>query len=87
VDASTTSAAAPSSCAHSQFTAVTHDERVLAFHRFRGRGKASGIEVAQTGPKGACLFYIRDGKVTKLLLYSVHDRAVADLGLAPDTGT
>ena len=57
------------------------EERVLALHRFTGRGKASGIEVGPTGSRGACLFHVVDGKVTKLLLYSVRDRAYADLGL------
>jgi ketosteroid isomerase-like protein len=58
------------------------DERVLVFHRFRGRGRTSGVEVGPTGAKGACLFCVANGKVTKLSLYSVRDRALADLGLA-----
>jgi ketosteroid isomerase-like protein len=37
------------------------DERVLALHRFFGRGKRSGIEVGQTGSEGACLFSVRNG--------------------------
>jgi len=57
------------------------DERVLVLHRFSGRGKTSGVEVGPTGAKGACLFYVADGQVTKLLLYSVRERALADLGL------
>jgi len=57
------------------------DERVLVLHSFSGRGRTSGIEVGPTGAKGACLFHVSDGKVTKLLLYSVRDRALADLGL------
>jgi ketosteroid isomerase-like protein len=57
------------------------DERVLVLHRFSGRGRTSGVEVGPTGAKGACLFYVADGQVTKLLLYSVRDRALADLGL------
>jgi len=56
-------------------------ERVLVLHRFSGRGKTSRVEVGPTGAKGACLFYVANGKVTKLLLYSNRDRALADLGL------
>jgi len=57
------------------------EERVLVMHRFNGRGRTSGVEVGPTGAKGACLFYVANGKVTKLLLYSVRDRALSDLGL------
>ena len=56
-------------------------ERALVFHRFSGRGKTSRVEVGPTGAKGACLFHVANGKVTKLLLYSNRDRALADLGL------
>ena len=57
------------------------DERVLVLHRFSGRGKTSSVEVGPTGAKGACLFHVANGKVTKLLLYSNRDHALADLGL------
>jgi ketosteroid isomerase-like protein len=56
-------------------------ERVLVLHGFSGRGKTSRVEVGPTGAKGGCLFYVANGKVTKLLLYSNRDRALADLGL------
>jgi ketosteroid isomerase-like protein len=55
--------------------------RVLVVHHFGGRGKTSGLDVGQTTSKGACLFHLADGKVTKLVLYTVRDRAFADLGL------
>jgi ketosteroid isomerase-like protein len=57
------------------------DEQVLVLHRFSGRGKTSGVEVAPTGSRGACVFHVADGEVTRLLLYSIRDRALADLGL------
>ena len=60
------------------------DERVLVFHRFSGRGKTSGVEVGPTGSKGACLFHVLNGKVAKLLLYSLRERARTDLGLSPE---
>jgi hypothetical protein len=57
------------------------DERVLVLLRFGGRGKTSGLEVARMGAAGACLFHIRDGKVTNYIIYWDRDRAFADLGL------
>jgi len=54
------------------------DERVLVLSHFSGRGKMSGLEVGQ---KGAELFHIRDGKVTRLVTYWERERALADLGL------
>ena len=60
------------------------DERVLVLLRFGGRGKTSGLEVARMGAAGACLFHIRDGKVTRIVGYWDCDRAFADLGLVPE---
>ena len=54
------------------------DERVLALINFRGRGKTSGLEIAT---KGAALFQLRDGKVSRIVHYWNRDRALADLGL------
>jgi len=57
--------------------------RVLVFGRMRGRGKTSGVNVET---EFANLLEIRDGTVVALTLYSDRDRAVADLGLAPEGG-
>jgi ketosteroid isomerase-like protein len=63
------------------------DERVLVLHRYEGRGKASGLEIGQMASKGADLFHISDGKVRRLVLYWDRDRALAELGLAPQGGS
>jgi ketosteroid isomerase-like protein len=60
------------------------DGRVLSLDRLSGRGKTSGLELGQWQAKGATLYHVRDGKVTKLVIYSDRDRALADLGLAPE---
>jgi ketosteroid isomerase-like protein len=60
------------------------DERVLVLHRFVGRGKRSGLSVAQMQGAGAAMFQIRDGRVTGLVHYFDRERALADLGVAPE---
>ena len=57
------------------------DERVLVVNHLSGRGKTSGLDLAQIRSTGAALFQIRDGKVTKLHIHWDPDRALADLGL------
>jgi ketosteroid isomerase-like protein len=61
------------------------DERVLVLIHMRGRGKTSGLELEQLGAKAAALYHVRDGKVTRVVQYLDSDRALADLGLAPET--
>lgn len=60
------------------------DERVLVLARNTGRGKASGLDVEQIQHKTANLLQFRDGRVTRLVMYFDRDRALADLGLAPE---
>jgi ketosteroid isomerase-like protein len=57
------------------------DERVLTLDQLSGRGKTSGLELGHMQAKGATLWHVRDGKVTKLVIYWDRDRALADLGL------
>jgi ketosteroid isomerase-like protein len=61
-------------------------ERVLVLMRHGGRGKASGLAVGQLTTEGANVLHVRDGNVERLVLYWDRDRALADLGLAPEGG-
>jgi ketosteroid isomerase-like protein len=62
-------------------------ERVLVLFHFGARGKRSGLEAAQIRTRGAQLFQLRGGKVTRLVQYFDRERALADLGLAPEAGS
>lgn len=62
-------------------------ERVLVLTLYTGRGKTSGLELAQMRTQGAILFHIRDGKVTRRVGYWDREQAFADLGLAPESDT
>jgi ketosteroid isomerase-like protein len=61
---------------------VLDGERVLVLVQNRGRGRTSGLELVQQSV--ANLFQLRGGKVTRLIVYFDRDRALADLGLAPE---
>ena len=55
------------------------EDRVLVLDRSSGRGKTSGLDVERA--RGANLFHLRDGKVTRMRAWFDRDRALADLGL------
>jgi ketosteroid isomerase-like protein len=57
------------------------DDRVLVLLRASGHGKTSGVQIGATGERGANVFHVTNGKVTKLVVYFDRDRALADLGL------
>jgi ketosteroid isomerase-like protein len=63
------------------------DERVLVVVRLGGRGKTSGLELGQVPGRGAGLFHVRHGKVTRYVIYWNRERAFADLGLDSETGS
>jgi ketosteroid isomerase-like protein len=55
------------------------DERVLVLTNNSGRGKTSGLELGEIQTKGANVFHVRGGKVTRLVVYWDRERALADL--------
>jgi ketosteroid isomerase-like protein len=60
-------------------------ERVLALAHYSGRGKASGLELAEVYTQGgASLSHVRGGRVVRPVVYFDRERALADLGLAPE---
>jgi ketosteroid isomerase-like protein len=61
-------------------------ERVLVLTKNRGRGKASGLQLGELQSKGANLFYLRGGKVIRLVLYWDRQRALVDLDLTSEAG-
>jgi ketosteroid isomerase-like protein len=56
-------------------------ERVLVLTLGSGRGKTSGLDAEQIRATGVNLFYIRNGKVVRLVVYFNPARALAELGL------
>jgi len=60
-------------------------DRILVLVHNSGRGRTSGLELEQRSV--ANLFELRDGKVTRLVIYLERENALADLGLTQDTGT
>jgi hypothetical protein len=56
-------------------------ERVLVLTHASGRGRASGLDLAQMRSEGAILFHMKAAKVRKVVVYYGRDRALADLGL------
>jgi ketosteroid isomerase-like protein len=62
------------------------DRRTLVLVRVSARGKTSGLDLGQLRTRGAWLFEVHDGKVTRFVRYFDRERALADLGLAPEMG-
>jgi len=62
-------------------------QRVLVLVQRLGRGKRIGVELGQIRSKGAHVFDLDGGKVTRLVAYSDRDSALADLGLTPEAGS
>jgi ketosteroid isomerase-like protein len=62
-------------------------ERILVLVHQSGRGKTSGLEIAEMRTKGAGLYHVGGGKVTRIVLYFDRERAFANLGLASEVDT
>jgi ketosteroid isomerase-like protein len=56
-------------------------ERILVLSKGSGRGRTSGLELGQLTRSAADLLHVRNGKVTRFVVYFDRDRALADLGL------
>ena len=63
-----------------EYREIGADQIIVLAHPV-GRAKASGLSIELMQAKGAQLFHLRDGKVTRLVHYWARDRALADLGL------
>jgi ketosteroid isomerase-like protein len=61
------------------------DHRVLVFLRNQGHGRSSGIDIQEISVKSANIFEIRDGQVTKLVLYWDRAGALDEVGFTPGT--
>ena len=59
------------------------DERVLVLFRCSGRGKTSGMDLAEMHPRIAGVFHVRGGSVTRFVGYLDHERALQALGVVP----
>jgi ketosteroid isomerase-like protein len=62
-------------------------ERVLVLIHVSGRGRTSGLELGQMRTKAAHLFHVRSGSVTRHVHYWDRERALAELGRAPEAGS
>jgi ketosteroid isomerase-like protein len=70
-----------------EYRELPDGEHVLALVSAAARGKRSGLDLTELRWKGAQLFQIREGKVTRLVNYTDRAHALADLGLAAEEAT
>jgi ketosteroid isomerase-like protein len=60
------------------------DERVLVLTRTSALGRSGGLVVGQMRAKGAVLYHVSGGKVTRLVYYWDRARALADVAHVAD---
>ena len=58
---------------------VLDDERVLVLVRPSGRGRSSGLDIQEMHAAGAVMFTVREGVVTRFVIYWDRESAYADL--------
>lgn len=63
------------------------DERVLVLTRSTAYGKAGELVVGQMRAKGAVLYHVRSGKVTRLVSYWDREHALADAECVAENGS
>jgi hypothetical protein len=69
-------------CVEAEEYREVDDERILVLIRYGGRGKTSGLSLADMQEPGSLVFHVRSGKVSRLVYYWDRERALADLGSA-----
>jgi ketosteroid isomerase-like protein len=60
------------------------DHRILVLLTLKGRGKTSGLDLEETQTKGADLFHLRNGRVTRIVHYFDRHRVLDELGRVSD---
>jgi hypothetical protein len=60
---------------------------VLVLQHYSARGRTSGVEVGPLMARGANLFHVRGGKVTRLVCYFEREQALAELGLSSEASS
>jgi ketosteroid isomerase-like protein len=61
-------------------------ERIVVLVHYSGHGSTSGVDLGQMGTEHANLFHLRNGKVTRYVVYWDLESAPAELGITPDGG-
>jgi ketosteroid isomerase-like protein len=77
-----TSSGSGTMCADAEEHRALDRDEVLVLDYRGGRGTTSDLELGQMRTHGATVWRVRDGRVTRLVIYFNRERAPADLGFA-----